>query len=809
MFHNSNIFDCAAHTSRRELSRLMGGGASFFLPSGQTGDERIAHVFREFEQECISRNLKANEIYDLLSSKYEVIICGEKDAGRAAVSPKKAKRRLRRKSIQNKPTTTAKSSLHGNGVSSEPSSLHVAPAAPNGVDAAVDKPPVGNQFSRDLKIDTTACRPPHRRGSVDSTHSSPSRRGKSPTKSGRGAAAANAGSGRRSTIVRHTASTLSKAIELAQAPSKKPPIPSRFSVISAKALAASRSQQALASDAVRSDAALAHAASQPCFPSKEDNPALATQRNSLSSEDSCTAVEGFSLDLLHQGSLAESDEELDKADDSGSEDDEDADDEDADVLADLPPLSVQPTFVQNPSGRRSSVFDDAVLPPQLFECRLCQRKFGSAELLETHLLYSQLHQQSVQRRAATYQRALQETDQLGALLRKAAQHFQRAYETKKSFLEGRISAEQMHWQRAIGKVLLQFTASQVDKIMDDLRVAEALRATATAAAATAAESPAQPAAPSTVELLLTTSRFFWRTKTRFNLHVLLHRGASHSADDDGAWMEVVCVLLPELITLALDPAALASSPTSADQQTEPTEHIFLDVRRLAAIPALAEATSTAQRVASWDREALVACAKFAAQQVHIDFDAVRNHGKHPTRALYFDDHGYERLALPSPVIFGPADAAGVLFAPTALADLPTQQHVPCGSHCMQQDYEAIQREMQQKIDAVVAAQSDLHDAVARAATYAAKVRLRTPPATFGALTRGFSFNNGLGNAAPGSASNSRPQSKPGSGQQSRAQPQAKVAGGGEFGSTTTHVHHLQQRQRSLLVAPATGSPKHA
>jgi hypothetical protein len=786
----------------------MGGGGSFFLPTGQPGDERIAHIFREFEQECISRNLKANEIYDLLSSKYDVIISGEKGAGRAAASPKKAKRRLRRKSIQHKPTPTAKSSLHCNGVSSEPSSLHVTPAAPSGVDAAMDKPPVSNQFSRDLKIDTTASRPPHRRGSVDSTHSSPSRRGKSPTKSGRGAGAADVVRGRRSTVVRHTASTLCKAIELAQAPSKKPPIPSRFSVISAKALAASRSQQALASDAARSDAAaLAHAASQPCFPSKEDDLALATQRNSLSSEDSCTAVEGFSLDLLQQGSLAESDEELDPArDDSASDDD---DDEVADVLAELPPLVVQPTFVQNPSGRRSSVFDDAVLPPQLFECRLCQRKFGSAELLETHLLYSQLHQQSVQRRAATYQQALQETDQLGALLRKAAQHFQRAYETKKSFLEGRISAEQMHWQRAIGKVLLQFTASQVDKIMDDLRVAEALRATATAAAAAAVESPAQPAAPSTVELLLTTSRFFWRTKTRFNLHVLLHRSASRSADDDGAWLEVVCVLLPELITLAQDPSALASSPATAGQQAEPTEHIFLDVRRLAAIPALAEATSAAQRVASWDREALVACAKFAAQQVHIDFDAVRNHGKHPTRALYFDDHGYERLALPSPVIFGPADAGGALHAPTALSDLPTQQHVPCGNHCVQQDYEAIQREMQQKIDAVVAAQSDLHDAVARAATYAAKVRLRTPPATFGALTRGFSFNNGAVSGAAGSASNSRPQSKPGSGQQSRAQPLAKAAGGGEFGSTTTHVHHLQQRQRSLLAVPASSSPTHA
>jgi hypothetical protein len=838
----------------------MGGAGSIFLPSLTefNGDAHLTNFFQNLECECISRNLNANEIYDLLSSKYEEILCSQKTSSKSGKSSKKTRNvSLRRSSLHS--TLPTKSSHRHNGTSSEPSSLYHPHSS-----AASDRESTSTHRLR--------------KGSTDSFsslhHSSRSKH------------AASLARQARKTAVRHTASTRLKALEAQQnlsKPSKKPPVPRRLSTLNS-----SKSHD----EFVKNPATLHGTASLSglgAFP--EEDASQCTHRNSLSSDDSLTVLDtGSILELRAEGSLTEAEEDhLPHAqEDREDSEDEDEGEHDDDKFTDLrtAPTSLLPlqsnapaassTPVINPSGRRSSILDDVVMPPQVFECRLCQRKFGSGELLATHISFSQVHQHSIQRRRETYHRALlQETDQLGKLLRKAIQHFQRVYETKKSFLEGRITMERMQWQRAIGKVLLTFTATRVDHIMDDLVHTEALRATmsAKAAAAAAVNADGNVAKAEHIcakRLLLTTNRFFWRTKSRFTIHVLHHPLSSqpqqhHSHTEatvgkygniginaSNGWLEVICVLLPEWIHITTSLNSIGNAPNPAATESSKSETSAGSERRFwLAVPdcvAHYHQHQLQQHHLQHHHQtvSLTEIAQYLIQQhLHIDFAGVQGGEVTPIDALFFDDLSSSVAVNPNaasatavsrpstatvvenmsstsaasrvkecskscqlcardtpvaeihlyPSLVNSTSTAADAVADGATSEVSLPAITPAAATALYRcgSYEAMQKEMQDKLQAIASAQSELEQAVQLAESIASKVsvRMHTPPSPNMSRLRGSSpFNSGNAHKLGLFIAEAG---------QSGLLGGVGVSGkstGGEFGSTQVRV----QRQKSVIVS---------
>lgn len=96
------------------------------------------------------------------------------------------------------------------------------------------------------------------------------------------------------------------------------------------------------------------------------------------------------------------------------------DNEDQDNLnLKLPPEGVCQGVSQSPSLvlDGSSCCNDSVINNNHFECRLCRRKFNSSLLLETHIAFSQVHRLALEELRERYSKGHEEADRLGKLLR--------------------------------------------------------------------------------------------------------------------------------------------------------------------------------------------------------------------------------------------------------------------------------------------------------------------------------------------------------------------------------------------------------
>jgi hypothetical protein len=296
------------------------------------------------------------------------------------------------------------------------------------------------------------------------------------------------------------------------------------------------------------------------------------------------------------------------------------------------------------TGRRFSLTGDNDLPTigSHFECRLCKKKFGSSELLETHIAFSQTHKESVQRVRGKYARALQHADKDGHLLRKATERFQRVLHAKKQFLEGKISLAKMRWHRAVSKVMSQFAAKQIEKIMQELQEEEEYEKAAVAAADDAA-------APQPGVLMFTSNRFFWRTKSRFNIYVLYHKHC-HT-------LEVISVLLPEKQeehVAKLAPRLFLSMGTLEDQFDlwhDPNSTFLTEASTLPAT-SLVTAAAAGGVISAEDISITRAMriVRDVVQSLKQDFVSVQQGIKTSEEALYFDDNMSVMRQLPSPLL---------------------------------------------------------------------------------------------------------------------------------------------------------------
>jgi hypothetical protein len=201
----------------------------------------------------------------------------------------------------------------------------------------------------------------------------------------------------------------------------------------------------------------------------------------------------------------------------------------------------------------------SMIPEQseLYECQLCQKKFGSHDLLETHLTFSQLHKQAVFKMRYKYEQAYQEADQLGILLKKTIDSFQLALINKKSYYEGKLTCSQLRWKQAIGKIISKFATEKIENIMEEMYGSKKNHQRYL--------NMWKPKVLPQIISIYSCSKFFWRAKCRFQLFIFYHESAN--------CLEIVPFLLPSKPPSIED--AMKSSNTHNTVKMAP--RIYLDV----------------------------------------------------------------------------------------------------------------------------------------------------------------------------------------------------------------------------------------
>lgn len=558
----------------------MGANSSVFLHPELPADDETVNAFQEFENECISRNLKATEIYDLLNEKYDHLLGREME-----------KRLLEMQEEILTPSTSTAS-----------------------LPPIVETAEVATQTVRT------------QRKSKKSVFSGSSSRSKM-SESNLSRATTAAVRERTALPQIKSASPMKQlAAPKEDIKNRKPSLPKQQKVVGRTFGSLSRPRlPSLQSKSCDVDDASVH---DNIFPSDimEGCHERSSSSDSVTVADCYNGLQSLSLDDL----------------DRFTEDGEDPDLRCAscEVHPDGSPLCAIPpeeSTLNADHQRRGSVVEDLLTNMSHFECRLCKKKFGSSELLETHIAFSQTHKETVQRVRAKYARAFRDADKVGTLLRKATERFQKVLQTKKHFVDGKISAEKMRWQRAIGKVISQFTAKQIEKIMQELQEEEDYEKAAVAAAD-------EQTAPQAGVLMFTSSRFFWRTKSRFNVYVMYHKHC-HA-------LEVISVLMPDR--------------SAAHEEPKVAPRLFLSMQALEAQHDLWQAAAPEQTAVITAEDTGITRAmrivRDVVQSLKIDYEAVNQGVKAAENALFYDDNMAVMRQLASPVL--PLQPKTLILTPT-------------------------------------------------------------------------------------------------------------------------------------------------
>lgn len=739
----------------------MGGTGSVFLQADSGADEKTVRAFQEFENECISRNLRANDIYDLLNQKYDYLL-GQEVEHKIKQLESKVEKAQQSTTTSKQPSKNAKdvpaegslrkskshvggtlqqhqlqpriyhvpqkSSLHAgsnNGVSSEPSSMHTP--------APIPHYQLPHNSGRIVSANNSRRLASHHENSPSAPNSAHRRNNELPP--------------------------INQQQHVPQS-SRKPPVPrapvvgKTFGTLSTPVLRPLKTTTKNSTSSAMQGSASSSAL-----------PPLVTQASveRSSSSDSLTVAEEFAM-------LGDAEEDTDDESDpqrahvgnrlrSHSLDDEEEEYDDNEegnrtVLGHIKSVeelekqkALPPIKDVDLSRRRTSTFEQPVVPH--FECKLCQKKFGNAELLETHIAFSQMHKSNVQCVRDRYSKALEDADNLGLLLKKTTERFQHALELKRSYNDGKISQERMRWQRAIGKVISHFTAQKIEKIMQDLHASEM----STGVPGTlSSDIDSRFSSPGV--LMFTSSRFFWRTRSRFTVHVFYHQHC-HT-------LEILSIL--HLDTPIASPTNAGSNAGVHRNITKLAPRIFLDMNRLEAQYLKHQKIVAKEQeqhggvdinpIMMAEDEGITRALRIVrevVQALKIDYVSVQQQVKTPQDALYIDvqaisfyggHYGAGNQPILSTVSEDQLDendtVAGVLKAQSSSSstllsglDTPLLEQKPKGLILTPADpYRKsiapllLQTEtvIQTKIDEVLRAQNDLSSAVERAEHYSTKVQ---------------------------------------------------------------------------------------
>lgn len=148
----------------------------------------------------------------------------------------------------------------------------------------------------------------------------------------------------------------------------------------------------------------------------------------------------------------------------------------------------------------------------VFECKLCNKIFGSKNMLETHISFSQLHKQAIEDRAVKFQEIIRHAERLANLARASVEAMQDKLVLKKKQKNGRMTMPEFHWKHSISKVIDRYLKA---RYYDVLAVNPKTHFPVYTALA---PNPKLHDA----KLIYSGSKFFWRVRAAFKIDVYLH-----------------------------------------------------------------------------------------------------------------------------------------------------------------------------------------------------------------------------------------------------------------------------------------------
>eukprot|EP01034_Spumella_vulgaris_P023114 gene23115-29307_t len=137
-----------------------------------------------------------------------------------------------------------------------------------------------------------------------------------------------------------------------------------------------------------------------------------------------------------------------------------------------------------------------------FECKLCKKIFDTKNMLDTHVGYSQMHAKALAERDLKFRAAYLGAEHLAKLAKTSVLVMKDKLSLRQEYEDGFMSLNKYRWKHAVSKVIDRYLKSHYEEVVHNLNFT--------------------PFASSEVKLLYSGTKFFWRIKATFNVHIYLH-----------------------------------------------------------------------------------------------------------------------------------------------------------------------------------------------------------------------------------------------------------------------------------------------
>jgi hypothetical protein len=207
------------------------------------------------------------------------------------------------------------------------------------------------------------------------------------------------------------------------------------------------------------------------------------------------------------------------------------------------------------SGNKSSTVDLPLVSSHsdgmndlAFECELCKKIFDTKNMLDTHVGYSQMHAKALAERDLKFRAAYEGAEHLARLAKSSVLVMKDKLSLRKEFEDGFMTLNKYRWKHAVSKVIDRYLASHYEEVVRGLSFT--------------------PFASSEVKLLYSGTKFFWRIKATFNIHIYLHVNSD-------------CVeVIPQLLPSNTDVLAEGQTVRDVLERTRISRRIYLNHRQL-------------------------------------------------------------------------------------------------------------------------------------------------------------------------------------------------------------------------------------
>eukprot|EP01038_Epipyxis_sp_PR26KG_P015094 gene15094-20311_t len=178
------------------------------------------------------------------------------------------------------------------------------------------------------------------------------------------------------------------------------------------------------------------------------------------------------------------------------------------------------TDIDKPLDRVANILQVVESCATFYECKLCDRKFPTTNLLDLHIQHSQMHKIAVETAEIKFKAAYEDAERIANLVRVAVFRFKSFGEKNRERTLNSANQTQLRWKRAIRRLINQMLTKQYTRLLDTMQIA--------------------PIASPDMILLYNGTQFFWRAKVTFNITIFYHINYGI--------LEIIPQMLPKIIS---------------------------------------------------------------------------------------------------------------------------------------------------------------------------------------------------------------------------------------------------------------------